>query len=63
MLFGSFVHLYPLQGIAKSVAKALGKEANIVLYDPEATGTGKGGKADGFPFRCGRWALLLFEGG
>jgi len=38
-------------GIAKAVGKALGKEANVVLYSPEATGTGKGGKADGFPFR------------
>lgn len=42
----------PLAGIAKAVAKALGKEADIVLYDPEKLGLGKGGKADGFPFRC-----------
>lgn len=38
-------------GIAKAVGKALGKEPTILLYDPEATGTGKPGKADGFPFR------------
>lgn len=39
-------------GIAKAVAKAMGKEdAKVVLYDPEAVGTGKKGKADGFPFR------------
>jgi len=39
-------------GIAKAVAKAMGKEdARVVLYDPEAVGTGKKGKADGFPFR------------
>ncbi|MEW5302673.1 MAG: hypothetical protein WDW36_005434 [Sanguina aurantia] len=36
-------------GIAKAVGKALGKEPKILLYDPEATGTGKPGKADGFP--------------
>jgi nucleoside-diphosphate-sugar epimerase len=39
-------------GIAKAVAKALGKDdAKVVLYDPEAVGTGKKGKAEGFPFR------------
>eukprot|EP00877_Chromochloris_zofingiensis_P002016 jgi/Chrzof1/11815/Cz06g11010.t1 len=38
-------------GIVKAIGKALGKEPKIVLYDPEETGTGKGGKADGFPFR------------
>jgi hypothetical protein len=38
-------------GIVKAVAKALGKEPKIVYYDPEAVGTGKGGKAEGFPFR------------
>ncbi|GIL71894.1 hypothetical protein Vretimale_649 [Volvox reticuliferus] len=38
-------------GICKSVAKALGKEADIVLYSPEKVGTGKSGKAEGFPFR------------
>lgn len=41
------------QGIAKAVGKALGKEPKIVLYDPEQTGTGKSGKAEGFPFRYG----------
>jgi hypothetical protein len=39
------------QGICKAIAKALGKEADIVLYSPEEVGTGKGGKAEGFPFR------------
>lgn len=29
----------------------MGKEANIVLYDPEKLGLGKSGKAEGFPFR------------
>jgi nucleoside-diphosphate-sugar epimerase len=39
-------------GIAKAVAKAMGKDdAKVVLYDPEAVGTGKKGKAEGFPFR------------
>jgi len=38
-------------GIVKAIGKALGKEPRIVLYDPEKTGTGKGGKAEGFPFR------------
>ena len=38
-------------GIAKAVAKALGKEPKIVVYSPEEVGTGKGGKAEGFPFR------------
>jgi len=39
------------QGIVKAVAKALGKDPKVVLYSPEAVGTGKGGKAEGFPFR------------
>lgn len=39
------------QGIVKAVAKSLGKEPKIVLYSPEEVGTGKGGKAEGFPFR------------
>jgi hypothetical protein len=39
-------------GIAKAVGKALGKEPRIVLYSPEEVGTGKSGKAEGFPFRC-----------
>jgi hypothetical protein len=43
----------PPPGIVKAVAKSLGKEPKIVLYSPEAVGTGKGGKAEGFPFRCG----------
>jgi hypothetical protein len=38
-------------GIAKAVGAALRKEPNIVLYDPEKIGTGKSGKAEGFPFR------------
>ncbi|KXZ47050.1 hypothetical protein GPECTOR_38g287 [Gonium pectorale] len=38
-------------GIAKAVGKALGKEPEIVLYSPEKVGTGKSGKAEGFPFR------------
>jgi hypothetical protein len=38
-------------GVVKALGKALGKEADIVLYSPEETGTGKGGKADGYPFR------------
>ncbi|WIA31603.1 hypothetical protein OEZ86_002490 [Tetradesmus obliquus] len=38
-------------GIAKAVGKALGKEPRIVLYSPEEVGTGKSGKAEGFPFR------------
>jgi nucleoside-diphosphate-sugar epimerase len=45
-------HLNPSHaGIAKAVGKALGKEPNIVLYDPEKIGTGGKGKAEGFPFR------------
>lgn len=40
-----------LAGICKAIGKALGKEADIVLYSPEETGTGKGGKAEGYPFR------------
>ncbi len=44
-------------GVAKAIAKALGKEAKIVLFDPVAVGTGKGNKAEGFPFRNGHfWA-------
>lgn len=39
-------------GICKAIAQALGKEAKIVLYDPEKLGLGKSGKAEGFPFRC-----------
>lgn len=39
------------QGIVKAVGKALGKEPKIVLYSPEEVGTGKSGKAEGFPFR------------
>lgn len=42
-------------GIAKAIGKALGKEADIVLYSPEEVGTGKGGKAEGFPFRTGHF--------
>ncbi len=38
-------------GIAKAVAKSLGKEADIRLYDPVKLGLGKGSKAEGFPFR------------
>jgi hypothetical protein len=38
-------------GICKALGKALGKEPRIVLYNPEEVGTGKGGKAEGFPFR------------
>jgi hypothetical protein len=41
----------PAAGICKAIGKALGKEPKIVLYDPEAVGTGKKGKAEGFPFR------------
>ena len=39
------------EGMIKAIAKAAGKEAQIKLYDPEAIGMGKSGKADGFPFR------------
>ncbi|KIZ01034.1 hypothetical protein MNEG_6928 [Monoraphidium neglectum] len=39
------------QGIVKAVGKALGKEPKVVLYSPEKVGTGKSGKAEGFPFR------------
>ncbi|GBF92611.1 chloroplast stem-loop binding protein of 41 kDa, chloroplastic [Raphidocelis subcapitata] len=39
------------QGIVKAVGKALGKEPKVVLYSPEEIGTGKSGKAEGFPFR------------
>eukprot|EP00798_Chlamydomonas_sp_ICE-L_P030153 gene30153-35133_t len=38
-------------GITKAVSKALGKDPNILLYSPEEVGTGKSGKAEGFPFR------------
>lgn len=38
-------------GICKAIGKALNKEADVVLYSPEEVGTGKGGKAEGFPFR------------
>jgi hypothetical protein len=38
-------------GICKAIGKALGKEPEIVLYSPEKVGTGKSGKAEGFPFR------------
>ncbi|KAI8477102.1 MAG: NAD(P)-binding protein [Monoraphidium minutum] len=39
------------QGIVKAVGKALDKEPKVVLYSPEEVGTGKSGKAEGFPFR------------
>eukprot|EP00879_Flechtneria_rotunda_P022838 GHRR01024133.1.p2 GENE.GHRR01024133.1~~GHRR01024133.1.p2 ORF type:complete len:109 (-),score=28.02 GHRR01024133.1:1483-1809(-) len=39
------------QGIVKAIGKALSKEPRIVLYNPEEVGSGKGGKAEGFPFR------------
>lgn len=39
------------QGIVKAVGKSLGKEPKVVLYSPEEVGTGKSGKAEGFPFR------------
>lgn len=39
------------QGIVDVAAKALGKEAKVKLYSPEKLGLGKGGKAEGFPFR------------
>ena len=39
-------------GIVKAVAKALGKEPNIVHYDPEKVGLKKG---EGFPFRTGHF--------
>ncbi|KAL6755032.1 hypothetical protein V8C86DRAFT_2685147 [Haematococcus lacustris] len=38
-------------GICKAIGKAMGKEAKVVLYDPEKLGLGKAGKAEGFPFR------------
>lgn len=44
------LHVFPA-GICKAIGKALGKEPRIVLYSPEEVGTGKGGKAEGFPFR------------
>ena len=47
-------------GIAKGVAGALGKDVNIVHYSPEEIGMGKGGKAEGFPFR---WAAVCEGGG
>ena len=39
-------------GMAKAIAKAAGKEAKVVLYEPEKLGLGKGAKVDGFPFRA-----------
>jgi len=42
-------------GICKAIGKALNKEADVVLYSPEEVGTGKGGKAEGFPFRTGHF--------
>ena len=39
-------------GIVRIVAKALGKEAKIVHYDPAKLGLGKG---EGFPFRTGHF--------
>ena len=47
----SCIPYFAAAGICKAIAKALGKEADIVLYNPEEVGTGKGGKAEGFPFR------------
>ncbi len=38
-------------GICKAIGKVLGKEPEIILYSPEKVGTGKSGKAEGFPFR------------
>jgi hypothetical protein len=38
-------------GIVKAVGQALNKDPRIVVYSPEEVGTGKGGKAEGFPFR------------
>ncbi|GFR42412.1 hypothetical protein Agub_g3312 [Astrephomene gubernaculifera] len=42
-------------GICRAVGRALGKQADIVLYEPEQLGLGKGGKAEGFPFRTGHF--------
>eukprot|EP00983_Pelagomonas_calceolata_P089892 1157357-Pelagomonas_calceolata.AAC.2 len=39
-------------GIVNAISKAMGKEPNVLLYDPAALGLGKSGKAEGFPFRC-----------
>lgn len=44
--------LFLCAGIAKAIAEAAGKDAEIVLYDPKALKLGKG---EGFPFR---WARL-----
>eukprot|EP00955_Chlamydomonas_euryale_P091672 364639-Chlamydomonas_euryale.AAC.50 len=52
--FITHVHVAPpLPGLSavQAIGKALGKEPQVVLYDPSAIGTGKSGKADGFPFR------------
>lgn len=38
-------------GICKAIGKVLGKDPEIILYSPEKVGTGKSGKAEGFPFR------------
>mmetsp|Transcript_1971 Transcript_1971/g.4448 ORF Transcript_1971/g.4448 Transcript_1971/m.4448 type:complete len:360 (+) Transcript_1971:37-1116(+) len=38
-------------GIVNAISKAMGKEPNVLLYDPAALGLGKSGKAEGFPFR------------
>lgn len=38
-------------GIVKAVGQALNKDPRIVIYSPEEVGTGKSGKAEGFPFR------------
>ena len=43
------------QGIVKAVGKALDKEPKVLLYSPEEVGTGKSGKAEGFPFRWARF--------
>jgi len=40
-----------LVGIVKALAAGLNMEPRMVHYSPEAVGTGKGGKAEGFPFR------------
>jgi hypothetical protein len=40
-----------MTGIVNAVSKAMGKEPNVLLYDPTALGLGKSGKAEGFPFR------------
>ncbi len=39
----------------------MGKEPNVLLYDPVTLGLGKSGKAEGFPFRrVHEWPLLCF---